>query len=174
MTDRDAKTDALRERLTDLLAEWGTEMSAVITELDEARQRLRTVDDDPVERDRAVADLTDRVRGQEELITALQADAEAVPELRREVNARDVEVERLKSELERLKLELESKHELIRGLRREAEETDRLKAEVRRKDHEITALRREKSQLESEGRELRRSVEELEQSAAQESADDTA
>src|SRR5690606_4281988 len=133
MTDRDAKTDALRERLTDLLAEWGTEMSAVITELDEARQRLRTVDDDSVERDRAVADLTDRVRGQEELITALQADAEAVPELRREVNARDVEVERRKSELE-------SKQELMRVLRRDAEEADRLMADLRRQAPEIAGL----------------------------------
>jgi len=167
MTDQDATTDALRERLTDLLAEWGAEMSAVITELEQTRQRLASVDDESARNDRAVTELEERVRGQEELIAALQADAEAAPELRRELNARDIEVERLKSELE-------SKQELVKVLRRDAEEADRLKADVRRKEQEISGLHREKSRLEMEVRELKQAIEELEQTAAQDSADETA
>jgi len=167
MTDREATTDALRERLTDLLAEWGAEMSALITELEQARQRLASLDDESARNDKAVAELSERVRGQEELIAALQADAEAVPELRRELNARDVEVERLKSELE-------SKQELMRVLRRDAEESDRLKADLRRKEQEIAGLLHEKSRLEAETAELRRTIEELEQASAQESADGAA
>ena len=167
MTDRDATTDALRERLTDLLAEWGAEMSAVINELDQARQRLAGIDDEAAQRDRATTDLEERVRGQQELIEALQADAEAVPDLRRELNARDVEIERLKSELE-------SKQELMRVLRRDAEEADRLKADVRRREQEVEALRQEKAQLEAQTQELRNTIQELEQAAAQESADEAA
>src|SRR5690606_7783681 len=114
MADRDTTTGALRERLTDLLADWGAEMSSVITELEQARNRLDAMDAESARRDKEIAELGQRVRGQDELIGTLKGDAEAVAELRRELRERDLEIERLSSQLER-------SQELIDDLRGKAD-----------------------------------------------------
>jgi len=163
MSELDTTTEALRERLTDLLAEWGAQMSCVLTELEQTRRRLETAEQASVQGEKRIAELSERLRAQDELIDTLRAEGETASELRRELNAREVELERLTSELE-------SRQDLIRGLRREAEDAERTKRELERKTGELDGLKRDNERLEAESRELQRRVRQLEEAADAESA----
>ena len=44
MAETNRSTEALRERLTNMLADWGAEMSAVLTELDQAHTRAEALE----------------------------------------------------------------------------------------------------------------------------------
>ncbi len=101
MTDRDATTTVLRERLTDLLAEWGAEMSAVLTELERTRQQLAAADERSARLDQAVAEMSARMKDQD-LVATLQLDIGFAPDLRRQLEARDSEVEQLRRTVEEL------------------------------------------------------------------------
>jgi chromosome segregation ATPase len=130
MTDRELGIDQIRDRLTGLLADWGTELSAVLEELEDKRARVAELEGRAADLEM----LQKRIDGQDGLIATLTADAEEASRLRQEVGAKDVELERLSSELE-------SKKELIRALRRDAESSDRLKSDAKLKDREIEALK---------------------------------
>jgi predicted RNase H-like nuclease (RuvC/YqgF family) len=75
------------------------------------------------------------------------------------VRARDLEIERLTSEIE-------SKQELARALRRDAESVDRVKTEARLKDKEIAGLYRDQRQAEKRIAELGAELESLRDAAA--------
>ena len=166
-SDTQDRIEGLRERLTELLAEWGAEMSGVLTELEQCRTQLRAVEGDTAERDREMASLGERLRGQDELINALKGDAEAASELRRDLNERELEIERMKSELD-------SKKELIGALRRDAENTERLKSEAKRRDGELEELRAAKNRLEAEVRRLEEAVASLTEAADADSSEEAA
>jgi chromosome segregation ATPase len=102
--------------------------------------------------------LEERIRGQGELIDTLKSEAGSAAELRSEVRAKDLEIERLSSEIE-------SKQELVRALRRDAESVDRLKAEVKLKDKEIAGLHKEQRQAEKRIAELTAELESLRESS---------
>ena len=136
MTDRPASIQDLRDRLTGLLADWGSELSLVLRELEEKRARVAELEGRQQVHDTATADLKKRVDGQEQLIEALKAEAEEASKLRKEIRAKDLEFERVSSELD-------SKKELVRALRRDAEVVDRLKADAKVKDRSVEELRNE-------------------------------
>jgi chromosome segregation ATPase len=154
MARQETTTDALRERLTSLLADWGAEMSMVLRELDEARKQLAEQSSSSANHSRELKTLEDRVRGQNDLINTLKAEASSAGELRSEVRAKDLEIERLASELE-------SKQELIRALRRDSEAVDRIKADGKSKDQEIAALQKERWQIDKQVAELSAELEGL-------------
>jgi predicted RNase H-like nuclease (RuvC/YqgF family) len=158
MARPDTTTDALRERLTVLLADWGAEMSMLLRELDEARKQAADQDSKTANHGRELKTLEDRNRGQAELIETLKNEASSAAELRSEVRAKDLEIERLASEIE-------SKQELVRALRRDAESTDRLKAESKLKDKEIAGLYKDQRQAEKRIGEISTELESLRESA---------
>jgi chromosome segregation ATPase len=134
MTDSAASIQGLRDRLTGLLADWGSELAAVLKELEEKRARVAELEGGAEGRAQELEALKQRVEGQDTLIEALRGDAEEVSKLRAEVRSKDLEFERVSSELE-------SKKELVRALRRDTDGSDRLKSELRGKDREIEELK---------------------------------
>jgi chromosome segregation ATPase len=158
MARQETTTDALRERLTTLLADWGAEMSMLLRELDDARKQVADQDSKKVNHGRELKTLEERNRGQAELIETLKGEASSAADLRGEVRAKDLEIERLASEIE-------SKQELVRALRRDTESVDRLKADVKLKEKEIAGLYKEKRQAEKRIGELGAEVESLRDNA---------
>jgi DNA repair exonuclease SbcCD ATPase subunit len=134
MADRRSSIQVVRERLTGLLADWGAEMSLVLTELEHTNARLAELETSHVSRDAELEGFEKRVAGQEKLIETLKAEAEDAQKFRKEIREKDLELERVKSELN-------SKKELVKALRRDAEIVDRLKADSKTKDREIEELR---------------------------------
>jgi chromosome segregation ATPase len=112
MADLDTPIETLRGRLTQLLADWGAEMSVVLKDLE---------------------DLRERVDGQDKLIKTLKSDAEEADKLRKAMQASELEGEKLRAELE-------SKRDLVKVLRKDAGEAADLGKELERKDKEIAKL----------------------------------
>ncbi|HJR69218.1 MAG TPA: hypothetical protein VKA43_04185 [Gammaproteobacteria bacterium] len=134
MTDGTATVQILRDRLTGLLADWGTEVATVLKELEAKRARVAELEGSVAGRHDEVESLRQRIDGQNSLIEALRGDAEEASKLRAEVRNRDLELERVNSELE-------SKKELVRALRRDTDGNERLKSELNKKDRELDELR---------------------------------
>src|SRR4051794_3816911 len=99
MTDRPASIQDLRDRLTGLLADWGSELSLVLRELDEKRARVAELEGRQQSQDEHAAKLEKRVEGQDQLIETLKAEAEDASKLRKEVHEKDLEFARVSSEL---------------------------------------------------------------------------
>jgi chromosome segregation ATPase len=165
MTDSAASVQGLRDRLTGLLADWGSELSAVLTELEEKRARVAELEGGAAGSHDEVEQLKQRIEGQNTLIEALRGDAEEASKLRTEVRTRDLELERVSSELE-------SKKELVRALRRDTDGTERVKAEVRNKDREIDDLKARLQRAERQAREAAEQVATLREAAASKTSDE--
>lgn len=133
MAERNTTTiEEARERLMGLLADWGTELSLLLKELEEKRALAAELED--AGRDEELHALEKRIESQQNLIDTLRVDSEEASKLRKEIRKKDME-------LERVNAELDSKKELIRALRRDAEAGDRLKADARSRDRELEQLR---------------------------------
>lgn len=141
MADSEVPISELRSRLNDLLADWGADLSSLLTELEEKRARVDELESDAEERSEKLDALTRRVEAQDQLIESLQGDADEAGTLRKDIVELDLE-------LERKDAEIESKQELIRALRRDAEKVGRLTGDGRAKDKEIERLLREKTYAE--------------------------
>jgi chromosome segregation ATPase len=157
MTDS-TSVQALRERLTGLLADWGSELAVVLKELEEKRARVAELEDGAAGRRDELKTLQERIDGQNTLIEALRGDAEEASKLRAEVRARDLELERATSELE-------SKRELVMALRRDVDGNERLKSEARHKDREIEDLRSKVQRAERQAAEAAEQLEGLREAA---------
>jgi chromosome segregation protein len=129
MTDSTPTIQGIRDRLTGLLADWGAELAVVLKELEEKRARVAELEG-AAGSSGELAELKQRVEGQNALIETLRADAEEAQKLRAEVRTRDLEFERVSSELE-------SKKELVRALRRDTDGVDRVRIESRREVEEL-------------------------------------
>jgi len=151
MADPQASTQLLRDRLTGLLADWAAELSLVLKELEEKRERVAELEGTQQGRSEELELFKKRLDGQDQLIDTLKAEAEEASKLRKEVRAKDLEFERVSSELG-------SKKELIRALRRDAEGADRLKADGKVKDRSIDEL---KSELEKAERRIEEQAKEM-------------
>jgi chromosome segregation ATPase len=127
-------TEAIRERLTALLADWGAEMSLLLRELDALRTERGEHDAELAGQSAKIRQLEDRAKGQNELIETLKAEAAEAKAFRDEVRDRDLEIEKLKSEIE-------SKQELVRALRRDTAKTDSTRAGLKQKDRELAELK---------------------------------
>lgn len=157
MADIDTPIEALRERLTQLLADWGAEMSMVLTDLEDARGQIAKLESAAGSKDEA-QELRRRLQGQEDLIETLKADAAEAAKLRKSLHASELEAEKHRSELE-------TKRDLVKALRKDLDKAEDLKKELKRKDRELAGLASEKEQLEQR-------LSDAEQSA-QDSKDDT-
>jgi chromosome segregation ATPase len=151
MTESTATIQGLRDRLTGLLADWGSELAAVLKELEEKRARVAELEGGAAGRSDEIEQLRQRIEGQNTLIEALRGDAEEASKLRAEVRSKDLEFERVSSELE-------SKKELVRALRRDTDGADRAKADARGKEREIEEL---KSKLQRAERQASDAAEQL-------------
>jgi chromosome segregation ATPase len=134
MTEPTATIQSLRDRLTGLLADWGSELALVLKELEAKRARVAELEGGAAGRAGEIEALKQRIDGQNTLIEALRGDAEEASKLRVEVRNKDLEFERVSSELE-------SKKELVRALRRDTDGAERLKADSRQKERELEELK---------------------------------
>lgn len=134
MTEPTSTIQGLRERLTGLLADWGSEVALVLKELEAKRARVAELEGGAAGRSQEIEALKQRIEGQNTLIEALRGDAEEASKLRAEVRTRDLELERVSSELE-------SKKEIVRALRRDTDGAERLKTESRQKEREVEELK---------------------------------
>ncbi len=159
MTDGTASVQALRDRLTGVLADWGGELATVLKELEETRARVAELEGSAAGSHGEVESLRQRVDGQNTLIEALRGDAEEASKLRAEVRNRDLELERVNSELE-------SKKELVRALRRDTDGNERLKSELRHKDREIEELKGKLQRAERQAGEAAEQLEALSEAEA--------
>ena len=166
MADPQTSIQGVRDRLTGLLADWGSELSAVLKELEDKRARLEELESRTAGRDGELQALQKRLDGQESLIEALKGDAEDASKLRKEVRSKDLEFERLSSELG-------SKKELIRALRRDAEGVDKLKAEAKVKDRAIEDLTGRLQRADQRKEALGKEIVALRESAIRESEEST-
>jgi chromosome segregation ATPase len=159
MAEQQISIQGMRDRLAGLLADWGSELSMVLKELDEKRARVGQLEQGVAGRSDELHALQKRLEGQDKLIEALQTDGEEVTKLRMEVRAKDLEFERVNSELD-------SKKELIRALRRDAEGADRLKADAKLKDREVEELRAQLQRAEQRLEEFNKEFSLLREAAA--------
>ena len=166
-------TGALRERLTDLLAEWGAHMSCVLTELEQARQKLDAAEQASAQSEKRIAELDERVRAHENLISALRAEAESASELRLEVERKTAELDALKRDKERLEGESRELRQRVRELEEAADhesagssaEIESLRAELEARKSLIKSLRADSERartLEASLEENRQLVQQLE------------
>jgi chromosome segregation ATPase len=167
MGERNTSIQAVRERLTGLLADWGAELSLVLKELDEKRARLAELEAQSGTHGAELEGLRKRVEGQDTLIETLKGDAEEASKLRKEVRNKDLEFERVNSELD-------SKKELVRALRRDAESLDRLKGDAKVKDREIERLKAELAQASQRAEQASAEINLLRDSEAGRASDDSA
>jgi chromosome segregation ATPase len=140
MVQDERPIEDLRERLTGLLADWGTDLALLLDELGAKRARLAELESAAAEREERVTVLEQQTEAQSQLIETLKTDADETAALRGSLRDRELEVERLSSELD-------SKKDLIRALRRDAETVDRLKADAKRKDLDSAAMHKELREL---------------------------
>jgi chromosome segregation ATPase len=133
MADIDTSIEALRERLTQLLADWGTEMSMVLKDLGDTRAGLAGLEERSAATESELESLRCRMSGQEELIESLRGDAEEAAALRKALSAAELEAENLRSELD-------SKLDLVKALRKDAEKIDGLRTELKRNESELASL----------------------------------
>lgn len=159
MTDGTATVQVLRDRLTGLLADWGTEVATVLKELEAKRARVAELEAKTAGRHDEVESLRQRVDGQNTLIEALRGDAEEASTLRAEVRNRDLELERVNSELE-------SKKELVRALRRDTDGNENLKTALRNKDRELDELKAKVQRAERQASDVAEQLAGLREAAA--------
>lgn len=164
MEDIDTPIETLRERLTQLLADWGAEMSMVLKDLEDARARVNDLEENSTGK-AELAELRKRLKGQDDLLETLKGDAAESAKLRKSLHASELESEKLRSDLE-------SKRDLVKALRNDLEKAAELKKELKRKDRETTALAAAKDELDQHVAELEQRVAAAEKSA-QDSHDDT-
>lgn len=148
MADQETPIGTIHERLTGLLADWGTDISMFLKELEEKRALLQEFEAETACQSNKVEALNRRIEAQDTLIESLKIEAEEAVTLRKEIHAKDQELERKNSEID-------SKHALIGGLQQDAEGTARLKGDGRAKDQEIARLTREKQHAEQDAAELK-------------------
>lgn len=135
MAQIDTPIDSLRERLTQLLADWGAEMSMVLKELEDARARLADIEQSSVDHEDELSELRQRIVKQDALIDTLKTDAEEAGQLRKTLRAAELETERARAEIE-------SKHDLIKVLRADADKKDALQKSLDKADKDLAAERR--------------------------------
>lgn len=147
MTDLETPIGTIRERLSGLLADWGEDFSSLLTELEDKRARLDELETDATDKTQKVEALSKQVEAQDTLIESLNLEADEATVLRKELQSRDLE-------LEKKSAEIGSKQELISALRQDTEGIGRLKGDGRVKDQEIARLMIEKEQAEQHAEEL--------------------
>ena len=148
MTDQQTPISTIPERLSALLTDWGTEFSMFLKELEEMRALVQELEAEASSESNKVEALNKRIEAQDTLIESMKVEAEKSVTLRREIDAKD-------QELEKKNIEIGSKQELITGLERDADGIERLKGDGRVKDHEIARLTKEKQHAEQDVAELK-------------------
>lgn len=164
MAENTSTFDSFRERLTETLAEWGSEVSSLLAELERLQDQLEQRRAAAESRDEELESARRRIEEQQQLVESLRGEAGDAGPLREEVREKDLELERLGSELE-------SKRELIRALRRDAERVDRFKSDAREKESEVEKLNGRCRDLAQENESLKADNENLRASAESESED---
>jgi chromosome segregation ATPase len=167
MTESTATIQGLRDRLTGLLADWGSELALILKELEHKRARVAELEGGAAGRADEIEALKQRIDGQNTLIEALRGDAEEASNLRTEIRSKDLEFERVSSELE-------SKKELVRALRRDTDGADRMKADSRKKERELEELRSKLQRAERQASDTNQELASLREAAAGKASEEQA
>ncbi len=147
VADPETPISKMRERLTGMMADWGTDFSALLRELEEKRALLQEIEAEAARRSHEVDAVQRKVEAQDTLIEKLKTDAKEAVTLRKAVHEKDLEIEKKRSEIH-------SKHELIDALRRDVQGIGRLKGAIKSKDIEIARLAKEKRHAQKHAAEL--------------------
>ena len=137
--DKDISIEGLREQLTDSLADWGSQLSLLLNELENQRARVVELEASANAHDERVESQASQLKAQAELITALQDEVSETGDLRQQMHDAELETERVAAELD-------TKRDLIAALRRESAGSDEMKKSLRAKDEEIGRLRESQRQ----------------------------
>jgi chromosome segregation ATPase len=129
MADTNLPTQTLRDRLAGLLADWGTEFSCLLDELDEAQGQIAALRAQLGERDSELegvrGELGERDRQAEEShqqIQALRAELEAAEHRKADASLRDAELARYRRQKTQAEEQVAQLLDELRDLRRSADE----------------------------------------------------
>ncbi|HEY5624349.1 MAG TPA: hypothetical protein VIV14_11360 [Gammaproteobacteria bacterium] len=147
MAESEITTADLRDRLKNLLADWGADLTSLVAELEEKRERVAELEAAAAGHGHTVETLSRRLEAQDKLIESLNGDADEAASLRKEIHEKDVD-------LEKMAAEIDSKDELIAALRRDADKVGRMTGDSRAKKKEIERLTQEKTAAETHAAEL--------------------
>ncbi len=137
----------IRERLTGTLADWGTDFSAFLKELEEKRALLQEIETEVASKSHEVAAVHRRVQVQETQIETLKIKAEEAATLRKEIHDKDLALGKKNSEVD-------NKHRLIGALQRDLKRIGQLKGTISAKDREIARLAKEKQRAQQRAAKL--------------------
>jgi len=162
--DKDISIEGLRERLTDSLADWGSQLSLLLNDLETQRLRVGELEASASDHEQRVESQAQQLKAQADLIAALQEEAGENSELRQQLQEAELETERVAAELD-------TKRELITALRRESTSTDEIKKSLRAKDGEIRRLQEEQRQADQHIGALQGELSELQEQGSGDSSE---
>jgi predicted RNase H-like nuclease (RuvC/YqgF family) len=154
--DQETPTARIRERLAELLAEWGAEFSSVLEDLETTR---RTV----AERDARIAELMAELDGRER-------DAAEIEQLREQQAARDTEIAERDAELADLREQLQKQRAALDQLAGKLAAAEQARQEDQHKEAELARLKRQKKQADDHVNELLEQVRLLREAADEEAS----
>lgn len=137
--DKELSVEGVRDRLTDSLAEWGSQLSLLLNDLETQRARVAELEGSAGGYDERIESQAQQLKAQAELIATLQDDAGEASDLRQQVRQAELETEHVAAELE-------TKRELIAALRRDSGNIDVMKKDLRSKERAISNLKESQRQ----------------------------
>lgn len=140
MESKEPQLDAVRDRLSRLLSEWGGEVSSLLFELGQKRGRLVELEAAASEQAGELEAMRSRVQDHEELIASLRQTSQEASTLKSEARQKDLDIERLAGELK-------TEQEIGQALRKQAERADDLASALQIKEREVQQGRDERAQL---------------------------
>ncbi len=154
--DQETPTTRIRERLAELLAEWGAEFSSVLEDLETTR---RTV----AERDARIAELMAELDGRER-------DADEIEQLREQQAARDAAIAERDAELADLREQLHEQRTAQDQLLEKLAVAEQARQESQHKEAELARMKRQKKQADDHVNELLEQVRLLREAADEEAS----
>jgi chromosome segregation ATPase len=162
--DKDISIEGLREQLTDSLADWGSQLSLLLNELETQRSRVGALEASASNHDERVESQAQQLKAQADLIVALQDEVAETSDLRQQM--RDAELE-----TERVAAELDTKRELITALRRDSASTEEMKKSLRAKDKEVARLQEAQRQADQHIGALQGELSELQETSGDDASE---
>jgi myosin heavy subunit len=154
--DQETSTARIRERLAELLAEWGAEFSGVLEDLDGSRKSV-------AERDARIAELMAEV-------DAYERDAAQITQLREQLAGRDAELAEHDAELADLREQLQKQGADHQQLVAKLEAAEQARQADQHREAELARVQRQKKQAEDQVNELLEQVRLLRETADEEAS----
>lgn len=140
MASTEPELDAVRDRLSRQLSDWGGEVSSLLVELGRQRDRVAELEAAAAQGAGELEALRRDARDREALIEQLTPASEEATVLKGDLRQKALEVERLAKALEQ-------EQELVAAWRKKAEQVDGLQAALQRKEHDLEQSLEERAAL---------------------------